>query len=117
MKLLFVDAFAGKKNRLSAELENICKTKLIQLDEFSSFEHVPLSNLTQFTFLPEEGYSDEKAATEFQKIDCVIIDGDADLLPWVPELKTLRVFLKACVLLEKYILANTFASHLLVYMC
>lgn len=62
-------------------------------------------------------YADDDALKRFDHLDCVIIDVDAAVLPWMEKSHELSLLFKMCKLAEKPVLATGAGMAQLVYYC
>ena len=75
------------------------------------------SNINTYISLNNSKYDNTESARLFDSVDFIIIDGDANRLPWSINSYELGLLFKQCKRCDKALLAAGFAFYMLVYYC
>ncbi|CAD8132817.1 unnamed protein product [Paramecium octaurelia] len=121
MRILIVNGY-GKSETGKQQFERYCgqirKLFLNQkelLDTETEFFSRDANDLDEFLYDQDSGYSKQEAANQFNFIDFVFIEIDANLRPWSKHLKKVMVLIRMCLRTNKVLLATAGAMQALVF--
>jgi len=130
MRVLLVNAYSDPSNPAFHLFETSIKTvlfpqvfsqprqlSLVQVD----FDTVDLTSLPKYLYEPGSKYMsfDARKVKDrqlFDHTDVVFVDGDANLLPWLPKAEKLRVLMRMIETTRKLVFAASCGMQALVYL-
>jgi len=74
-------------------------------------------NIDSYIYLKNSKYDNPEAVRLFDSADFVMMDGDANLLPWTKPAYKLGLLFKQCKRTDKSLFAAGFAFYMLIYYC
>jgi len=123
MKVLIINAFADNvRGRRSFQefLANV-KNAFVRQRELSiqSIDFIvrDRNNLEDYLYDVYNKYENKEAEKGFDNLDFIFVDGEANLLPWLPQAHKLRILVRMCAITRKCLFASTFAMQMLIYYC
>ena len=85
--------------------------------EEPTFVILDRNNIESYIYLKNSKYDSSESARLFDSVDFVIMDGDANLLPWTKPATKLGLLFKQCKRCDKVLFAAGFAFYMLIYYC
>eukprot|EP00826_Nyctotherus_ovalis_P047926 TRINITY_DN5590_c0_g4_i1.p1 TRINITY_DN5590_c0_g4~~TRINITY_DN5590_c0_g4_i1.p1 ORF type:complete len:320 (+),score=91.44 TRINITY_DN5590_c0_g4_i1:156-1115(+) len=82
-----------------------------------SFVILDRRNIDSYIYLESQKRDGTEAARLFDSVDIVLMDGDANLLPWSKPAAKLALFFRQCKQCNKALFAAGFAFYMLIYYC
>lgn len=123
MRVLIVDAFSSNQEgrRKYQTFKNSVKQafSLQKIHNTGDIEFIEVNHETIDSYLFELNsvYLNRDAEKLFDHLDFVFIDGEANMLPWLPRTKKFLILIRMCKRTNKILFACTFAMQVLVYIC
>lgn len=75
------------------------------------------NELDEFLFEMHSEFASPSCITNFDRLDFVLVDGDAGALPWSPAMRKLALLTKMCMMTGKCVFASGVGAGLLAYVC
>ncbi|TYZ63733.1 hypothetical protein PybrP1_003702 [[Pythium] brassicae (nom. inval.)] len=104
------DAFRQHALRVVKELE---KTEVTEVEVVERSRN----ELDEFLFEMHSEFASPHCITNFDRLDFVLVDGDANALPWAPPMRKLALLTKMCMMTGKCVFASGLGAALLAYVC
>lgn len=75
------------------------------------------NNLDSFLYEAHSEFVDPLSITNFDQLDFVFVDGDANSSPWVPSMRKLTLLTKMCMMTGKCFFGSGIGASLLAFIC
>ncbi|GMF16925.1 unnamed protein product [Phytophthora fragariaefolia] len=75
------------------------------------------SNLDSYLFELHSEFADPQSITNFDQLDIVFVDGDANSSPWSPNMRKLALLTKMCMMTGKCYFGSGIGASLLAFAC
>ncbi|KAL3668210.1 hypothetical protein V7S43_007071 [Phytophthora oleae] len=124
MRVLIVNAYPASSKRGHERFEqfrrHVTRTvRELQKAEVTRVEIVERhrSNLDSFLFELHSEFADPHNVTNFDQLDFVFVDGDANSSPWAPNMRKLTLLAKMCMMTGKCFYGSGIGASLLAFVC
>ncbi|KAF1330066.1 hypothetical protein FI667_g5415, partial [Globisporangium splendens] len=104
------DKFRQHVQRVVKELE---KSEVTQVELMERTRN----ELDEFLFEMHSEFANPQTITNFDLLDFVLVDGDANALPWTPTMRKLALLTKMCMMTGKCLFASDLGASLLAFVC
>uniref|UniRef100_K3WKB6 Uncharacterized protein n=1 Tax=Globisporangium ultimum (strain ATCC 200006 / CBS 805.95 / DAOM BR144) TaxID=431595 RepID=K3WKB6_GLOUD len=104
------DKFRHHVQRVIKELE---KNEVTQVELVERTRN----KLDEFLFEMHSEFANPQMITNFDLLDFVLVDGDANALPWAPAMRKLALLTKMCMMTGKCLFASGIGAGLLAFVC
>eukprot|EP00743_Colponemidia_sp_Colp-15_P005762 GILK01006194.1.p1 GENE.GILK01006194.1~~GILK01006194.1.p1 ORF type:complete len:851 (+),score=173.04 GILK01006194.1:207-2759(+) len=121
MLVLIVDAFphTTEGQRMFAEFEGTIRqafqTSLLKRYENVQFILRTKATLDDYLFDHDTEFTDREALKAFDHLDFVFIDGDANLLPWLPSCRKINILFRMIQKSNKCLFGCSFVMQMMIY--
>jgi len=85
--------------------------------EEASFVILDRKNIDTYIYMDNKKRDNTEARRLFDSTDIILMDGDANLLPWTKPAAKFSIFFKQCKQCNKALFAAGFAFYMLIYYC
>lgn len=111
--------------RVEIEVRTICISKqregLIKIHvnplQLCLLQEKHRSNLDSFLFELHSEFADPNNITNFDQLDFVFVDGDANSSPWAPNMRKLALLTKMCMMTGKCFFGSGIGASLVAFSC
>ncbi|KAL8015158.1 hypothetical protein Plhal710r2_c031g0114101 [Plasmopara halstedii] len=124
MRVLIVNAYpvsskSGREHFNRFRRHVTCVVRDLQNTEVTQVEIVEKhrSNLDSFLFEAQSEFADPDNITNFDQLDFVFVDGDANCSPWGPSMRKLLILTKMCMMTGKCFFGSGIGASLLAFIC
>ncbi|ETM49082.1 hypothetical protein L914_06533 [Phytophthora nicotianae] len=124
MRVLIVNAYPASSKRGRERFEQFRRhvtrvVREIQKAEVTRVEIVEKhrSNLDSFLFELHSEFADPHNITNFDQLDFVFVDGDANSSPWAPNMRKIALLTKMCMMTGKCFFGSGIGASLVAFVC
>ncbi|KAE9232442.1 hypothetical protein PF005_g2754 [Phytophthora fragariae] len=124
MRVLIVNAYPASSKRGRERFEQFRRhvtrvVRELQKAEVTRVEIVEKhrSNLDSFLFELHSEFADPHNITNFDQLDFVFVDGDANSSPWAPNMRKLTLLTKMCMMTGKCFFGSGIGASLVAFCC
>ncbi|KAG6975198.1 hypothetical protein JG688_00002630 [Phytophthora aleatoria] len=124
MRVLIVNAYPASSKRGRERFEQFRRhvtsvVRELQKAEVTQVEIVEKhrSNLDSFLFELHSEFADPHNITNFDQLDFVFVDGDANSSPWAPSMRKLALLTKMCMMTGKCFFGTGIGASLVAFVC
>ncbi|KAG7390325.1 hypothetical protein PHYPSEUDO_008153 [Phytophthora pseudosyringae] len=124
MRVLIVNAYPASSKRGIERFEHFRRhvtrvVRELQKAEVTRVEIVERhrSNLDSYLFELHSEFADPHSITNFDQLDFVFVDGDANSSPWAPNMRKLALLTKMCMMTGKCYFGSGIGASLLAFLC
>ncbi|KAF1789394.1 hypothetical protein GQ600_22957 [Phytophthora cactorum] len=124
MRVLIVNAYPASSKRGRERFEQFRRhvtrvVRELQKAEVTQVEIVEKhrSNLDSFLFELHSEFADPHNITNFDQLDFVFVDGDANSSPWAPSMRKLALLTKMCMMTGKCFFGSGIGASLVAFVC
>ncbi|POM66583.1 Hypothetical protein PHPALM_17539 [Phytophthora palmivora] len=124
MRVLIVNAYPTSSKRGRERFEQFRRlvarvVREIQKVEITRVEILEKhrSNLDSFLFELHSEFTDPHNITNFDRLDFVFVDGDANSYPWAPNMRKLALLTKMCMMTGKCFYGSGIGASLMAFIC
>ncbi|KAG3249026.1 hypothetical protein PI124_g6293 [Phytophthora idaei] len=124
MRVLIVNAYPASSKRGRERFEQFRRhvtrvVRELQKAEVTQVEIVEKhrSNLDSFLFELHSEFADPHNITNFDQLDFVFVDGDANSSPWAPSMGKLALLTKMCMMTGKCFFGSGIGASLVAFVC
>lgn len=122
MKVLIVNAFnkspQGDKSfkYFVASIKKAFDNQKYFAKDGITYTCVDFETIDEFLFEPSSGFVDSQAEKKFDYLDFVFVDGEANLLPWLPRARKFFILMKMCKRTKKVLFAAGCGMLMQIYL-
>lgn len=122
MKVLIVNAYKNRPEGLKRFKYFVsCVKQAFEKQRYFSkdginYACVDFESIDEFLFEPSAGYVDPQAEKKFDYLDFVFIDGESNMLPWLPRARKFFTLMKMCKRTKKVLFTGGCATLMQIYL-
>ncbi|EGZ23583.1 hypothetical protein PHYSODRAFT_481022 [Phytophthora sojae] len=124
MRVLIVNAYPASSKRGRERFEQFRRhvTRVVRELQRAEVTRVEIeekhrSNLDSFLFELHSEFADPNNITNFDQLDFVFVDGDANSSPWAPNMRKLALLTKMCMMTGKCFFGSGIGASLVAFSC
>eukprot|EP00644_Phytophthora_capsici_P004127 jgi/Phyca11/110032/e_gw1.17.542.1 len=124
MRVLIVNGYPSSSKRGHERFEQFRRhitriVKELQTAEVTRIEIMERhrSNLDSFLFELHSEFADPHNVTNFDQLDFVFVDGDANSSPWAPNMRKITLLAKMCMMTGKCFYGSGIGASLIAFVC
>ncbi|KAK1939413.1 hypothetical protein P3T76_008797 [Phytophthora citrophthora] len=124
MRVLIVNAYPASSKRGRERFEQFRHhvTRVVRELQTAEVTRIEImerhrSNLDSFLFELHSEFADPHNVTNFDQLDFVFVDGDANSSPWAPNMRKITLLTKMCMMTGKCFYGSGIGASLIAFVC